>query len=542
MKARFVCLLFVFVVCPLVAVVERASAEATSAGKPLPAELQAVLDKPLYKNATWGLRVVDLDTGDVVYDLKSEQKFLAGSVRKLITIGLALDKLGVDHKFVTPIYWRGTVKNGVLDGDLVLIASGDLSMGGRMNPDGTLAISNYDHNEANALGNAQLTAPDPMAGYAQLAAQVAKAGIKEVKGDVIIDDRLFKPFNFRNEFDVRPIFVNDDVVDVMMEPGPAGAKASVDWRPKSAAFAVEPSLAMAPSGSESEIKLEPDLPACFGKAGCKGEVSGTLPLGFVPPLTEKYPLVRTFRIVEPQNFARTALIDALKKTGVNVKAEAVGQNAADKLPPRGSYAAEAKVAELVSVPYSEYAKWVLKVSYNIGADTSLVLFGLTQGADSMPASLAAEKKTLAAEFHTQPCEYEFLDGSGGGDSAATPSAIVRFLRSMHNEKFFQLYKDCQPILATDGSLAFVTDFMSNPSLAGAKGRVYAKTGTFLEGKDDGTVTLKAQAFAGYIDAKSGRRLAYALFVNNVAPVSGLEDVLHAFQDEGTISAIIWSAN
>ena len=65
---------------------------------------------------------------------------------------------------------------------------------------------------------AQLTAPDPLAGYAGLAQQVAGAGIREVHGDVIIDDRLFVPFNFRGEFEVRPIFVNDDVVDVMIEP------------------------------------------------------------------------------------------------------------------------------------------------------------------------------------------------------------------------------------------------------------------------------------------------------------------------------------
>ena len=67
-------------------------------GRPLPADLQAVLDKPLYKNGVWGLRVVDLDTGEVVYDLKPERKFMTGSVRKLFSVGLALDKLGAEHK------------------------------------------------------------------------------------------------------------------------------------------------------------------------------------------------------------------------------------------------------------------------------------------------------------------------------------------------------------------------------------------------------------------------------------------------------------
>ena len=34
----------------------------------------------------------------------------------------------------------------------------------RTNADGSFAISNYDHAEANGLGNAELTAPNPLAG------------------------------------------------------------------------------------------------------------------------------------------------------------------------------------------------------------------------------------------------------------------------------------------------------------------------------------------------------------------------------------------
>ena len=93
-----------------------------------------------------------------------------------------------------------------------------------------------------------------------------------------------------------------------------------------------------------------------------------------------------------------------------------------------------------------------------------------------------------------------------------------------------------------GSLAFVTEFAKDASLAGAKGNVHAKTGTFLVGNDQGELAMRAQTFAGYIAAKSGRKLAYALFVNDVSPVSGLEDVIQVFQDEGTISAIIWREN
>ena len=115
----------------------------------------------------------------------------------------------------------------MLHGNLVLVASGDLTMGGRTNPDGTIAFSGFDHNEADSLGNAVLTAPDPLAGYAELARQVAAAGIKRVTATSLSTTVSSGPFNFRDEFNVVPIFVNDDVVDLTINPGAtAGAAAS----------------------------------------------------------------------------------------------------------------------------------------------------------------------------------------------------------------------------------------------------------------------------------------------------------------------------
>ena len=45
-------------------------------------------------------------------------------------------------------------------------------------------------------------------------------------------------------------------------------------------------------------------------------------------------------------------------------------------------------------------------------------------------------------------------------------------------------------------------------------------------------------FGGYIRTKSGRDLNYVLVVNN-APVADIDAVAQVFQDEGTISAILW---
>jgi D-alanyl-D-alanine carboxypeptidase len=71
-------------------------------------------------------------------------------------------------------------------------------------------------------------------------------------------------------------------------------------------------------------------------------------------------------------------------------------------------------------------------------------------------------------------------------------------------------------------------------------QVHAKTGTFVAGSESGLI-LKGQALDGYVDAASGRRLGFELVVNNVA-ITNLNDVLQVFQDEGTISAILWRDN
>jgi D-alanyl-D-alanine carboxypeptidase len=505
---------------------------------PVPKDIQAIFDKPAYKQATWGLRVVDLDTGEVIHDLGAGRQFLTGSVRKIFSVGQALDQIGPAHTVTTPVHRQGSVSGGVLNGDLVLVAQGDLTMGGRTNPDGSIAIDEFDHSDANALGNGRLTAPDPLAGYASLARQVAASGITRVAGDVVIDDRLWVPFQFANEFKVSPIFVNDDMVDVVMNPTSPGSLAAVDWRPKSAAFNVTSTLMTSAAGTEETVQLDPNPPRCIGSPGCKGNVSGNLPIDFKPIFTNAYPMVQTFRIDEPANYARTVFIEALRNAGVTVDANAVAPNPVAKLPPKNSYTADSRVAQLVSFPFSEEAKLILKVSYNVGANAALVLLGLANGVDTIDAALVVERHLLADNFGIDASEYHFVDGGGGGTTSATFRAITTYLRGMTRRASFPAFKAALPILGVDGSLGSLQDFQRDASLAGAKGNVFAKTGTFIDGSA-GPPQVRAKALAGYITAKSGRRLAFALAVNDVGTFTGIEPVLQILEDQGTIAAILW---
>lgn len=504
----------------------------------VPADIRAVMNEARYNGARWGLRVLNPATGKVLINLNPDHQFLIGSVRKVFSMGELLNQVGADHTYDTPVYRQGSVSGpGVLNGDLILVASGDLTMNGRKNPDGSIAISNFDHNEADSLGNAVLTAPNPLAGYIALAQQVAAAGITEITGQVIIDDRLFVPFNFREEFNVTPIFVNDDCVDLTINPTTAGNPASVVSRPVSAALGVDNTLMTSGAGTTYTLKLSPEFPQCIGTPGCTAGITGELPIDFVPRFTDAFPLVQTFRIVSPSNYARTVFIEALQAAGVTVDAAPVAENPVNLLPPKNSYQPGALVAQLTGMPQSDNTRLVLKVSYNIGADTSLVLYGLTQGVDTMDASLQVEQTNLAKNYGIPSDEYHFVEGSGGADTSATNGAVTHFLTDMMGGANFASYFAAFPILGVDGSLAFVTDFQSDPTLAGATGQVNAKTGTFIAAAGSGIV-LKAQAFGGYVEARSGQQLVYQLVVNNV-PITKLEDAIQVFQDEGTISAMLW---
>jgi D-alanyl-D-alanine carboxypeptidase len=89
---------------------------------------------------------------------------------------------------------------------------------------------------------------------------------------------------------------------------------------------------------------------------------------------------------------------------------------------------------------------------------------------------------------------------------------------MHAGKTSPFYSASLPILGIDGSLAEIG--VNSP----AKGKVFAKSGTYLDNNQ-----IKAQTLAGYIDAPSGRKLAYALFVN-AGDDTSFDDVLDVIDD------------
>src|SRR3954467_2324341 len=103
------------------------------------------MNRPRYRSSRWSLFVADRATGEVLYDYHGGDLVIPASTTKLFAAAAALDAYGADYRFATPVYRRGYVQaEGELRGDLILVAGGDLTMGGRTTPDGQLAFTSID--------------------------------------------------------------------------------------------------------------------------------------------------------------------------------------------------------------------------------------------------------------------------------------------------------------------------------------------------------------------------------------------------------------
>src|SRR5215831_7417386 len=107
--------------------------------------IQAIMDRPEFKHALFGIEFYSLDKGKVIYGINADKLFTPGSTTKLLTEGTALSLLGADYRFHTRVYQTGRLDaDGILDGDLVLVAGGDPNLSGRIREDGTLAVENEE--------------------------------------------------------------------------------------------------------------------------------------------------------------------------------------------------------------------------------------------------------------------------------------------------------------------------------------------------------------------------------------------------------------
>jgi D-alanyl-D-alanine carboxypeptidase/D-alanyl-D-alanine-endopeptidase (penicillin-binding protein 4) len=487
----------------------------------LPDAALEVMNQPQFAGGRWAISVEDLETGETIIDLDGDKLAEPGSFAKTYSAGAAWVKWGPDHTITTPVKQSGAVSDGTLVGNLILVGQGDLTMGGRTKADGTVDFTNLDHNDANPLPGATLTPEDPLTGLDDLAGQVKAAGITAVTGDVVVDDRLFT-----GELDnkpVTPIVINQNLLDILVTPGAVGEAASIALTPAVAPWRIDNRVETVAPGVTAAIEAPVVDPADSKVIIVEGTINA-----------DSDPSLKVYEFDDPATFARTAFIEALGRAGVSVSADPVAVNPVDTLPDFAAVTALPSTAQLESLPLAQEVTYVMKISYNRGAQTLICRLAASAGQTECDAGMSVAGQIWTdAGLDTRGASL--IDGSGLAGNYITPENAVAIQSLMAERPDADAWRATLPILGVDGSLADVQ------SDSPAAGKVFAKTGT-LVGRDsfNGRVRLATKTLGGVMDTEKGRHLAFTIIVNQ-GFYPGIDGVFDANDDVGEVAALIQQA-
>jgi len=92
--------------------------------------LKQFIETPCLSTAGIGVLVKEIHSGEVVMDHRSAKALIPGSTMKLVTTAAALEMLGSDFRFETPLEYSGAIDAaGTLNGNVYIMASGDPTIG-----------------------------------------------------------------------------------------------------------------------------------------------------------------------------------------------------------------------------------------------------------------------------------------------------------------------------------------------------------------------------------------------------------------------------
>lgn len=466
-------------------------------------EIQTIISRPVFRHASFGIEFYSLATREPIYELNPEQLFTPASTTKLLTEGTALLLLGPDYRFHTRVYRTGPIgAGGVLDGDVVLVASGDPDISQRIQPDGALAFENDDH----CYGGPPVPG-DPLIVVKQLAQQIAAHGIQQINGRVLVDASLFPEGakELGTGTVISPMVLNDNIVDVAAAPGAAaGQPVVLQVSPVTSYVHFLDQAKTGVANSTAVLEFASDVTGPDGSHTVT--ITGSLPLGSA---RTRLP----YAVPEPSRFAAMALVDALRQEGITVGGDDATQPPSFKSYLR-SYIPQNLVADHVSPPLSEDVRITLKVSQNLHASLMPYILGAvvshaTQSIDQAGFDLERDLLSRAGLDLTGASQS---DGAGGARAAFfTPDFMVHFLLYMSQQKIFPQFLAGLPILGRDGTLVGIQ------KLSPAAGHVFAKTGTYdatdLLNRND---MVTGKGLAGYLTTLGGQHLAFAIYANHVS--------------------------
>src|SRR5262249_53757062 len=138
--------------------------------------IATITSTPEMSRGFWGIEVVSVPDGKVLYSQNADKLFTPASNTKLFTTAAALALIGPTYQFRTTIETTGSLdKYGRLTGDLLLVGRGDPNLSGRQLPY-ALKTERSEH---------------PIQVLEQLADTLVAKGVKYVDGDIVADDSYF---------------------------------------------------------------------------------------------------------------------------------------------------------------------------------------------------------------------------------------------------------------------------------------------------------------------------------------------------------------
>lgn len=412
------------------------------------------------RGGEWGAIIVSLTRGDTLFSHNADVMMQPASTMKMYTSAVALDQFGPDFSFHTPVLRDGSLGNdGTLAGNLYLRGVGDPSMSPR-----------FWHDD------------EPMS---VLAKQIAAAGIKRVRGDLIGDATAFEdklvPDGWKTSYlgaayaaRVSALSLNENLVWVAVRP--AGGNALVTLEPATTVIPVESTVRLVP-GSRGNIRAVRRADGAIVVSGTIGQNSGPL----------KYSLV----VDNPALFTTGALRAALKKEGVQVDGQTrLGQTPANAL----------EVAALASPPLAQIIGEMDRESINVVAE--LLFRASSHAATKQMAtaenSLGHLRELMAKKVGTSPNFVDVSDGSGLSLlDHVTPRSMVQLLSYAHRADWGPAFHAALPVEGESGTLK------RRAAGTPARGNLHAKTGT----------TNTVAALGGFVTARNGEVLAFSLIYN-----------------------------
>ncbi|HEY5441225.1 MAG TPA: D-alanyl-D-alanine carboxypeptidase/D-alanyl-D-alanine-endopeptidase [Gemmatimonadaceae bacterium] len=448
--------------------------------------IDSLVDAPEFRSTNWGLIVVDPGRGETLYARNADKLFMPASNMKLLTGTTALVQLGADYRWSTTMLARGTVRDSVLTGELIVRGNGDPSV------------------------SAHMQKGDALAPLRALADSLRAQGIARVRGRLVAAPSPFTdaPLGYGwswSDLDesysagVDALYFNEGFTEVVAYGGArAGDPVRAITRPASTYPALIVSartaapLARGATAVDSAAANAITVSQDSSHAGVL--VAGTVAAG------DSVTVEITFRRQTEAYLA--ALKEAMAARGIVIE-DATTASAAD---PRPLFTMRSPTLREV-LPFFE------KPSQNQIGEILFKTLALEKTGVGRADSAARVVGSQVLAWGAAPDGFAIHDGSGlSRHDYVSPRTLVHVLDAIRQQPDFHPFYDALPIAGVDGT---IRDRMKGTP---AEGNLHAKTGTLD----------KARSLSGYVTTADGRVLLFSALCNNyVVPTRQVDRVTDA---------------